>query len=92
MSAQLSSTERLRRAVAYAQAAARAGLYGAVAAIGIAIGGTLALTVLSWGAITPSTLWPQGLFFQVTVGMAIFGALLAVGIWAMGARRDRWRE
>lgn len=88
----MGSAERLRRAAVYLQGAARAGLYGAVAAIGIAIGGTLALTVLSWGAITPSTLWPQGLFFQVTVGMSIFGALLAVAIWALGVRRDRWRE
>lgn len=69
--------------------AARAAFYGAVAALVIAIGGPLVLTLLTWGTITPTNLWPQGLFFQVTVGMLIFGAVLAVAIWLVSSWRDR---
>lgn len=81
------SPSNARRRLYLLQGAARSGLYGAVAAIITAIGGSAALWVLSFGSITPETLWPQGLLFQVTVGMSVFGALLAAGIWLLGQRR-----
>lgn len=66
----------------------RGAFYGVMTALTIAIGGPLVLTLLSWGAVTPVTLWPPGLYFQVTVGMMMFGAAFGAVLWAVWTWRD----